>query len=307
MKKNHSNHRWIILISISICFLACRQNHPAIVFQSDFGVKDGAVSAMKGVCLEVSPDLRLFDLTHEIPAYNVWEGAYRLEQTAPYWPKGTVFVSVVDPGVGTSRRSVVMKSKSGHYFVTPDNGTLTLIAESLGIESVRRINEELNRRENSLASYTFHGRDVYAYTAARLASGTITYEQVGDLLADSVVRLPYQRPILKSDSILGNVPILDVQYGNVWTNIGDSLFRKLNIKAGDFLQVSISNRDSLIFEGMVPFVSTFGDVPDKNPLAYLNSLMNVSLALNMGSFADSFHVQSGPEWNIRIKKGALGN
>src|SRR6267142_5480736 len=142
-----------------------------VVFQSDFGLKDGAVSAMKGVANGVSTDLKLYDLTHEIPAYNIWEAAYRLEQTVPYWPTGTVFVSVVDPGVGTSRKSVVLRTKTGQYIVTPDNGTLTLIAESLGIAEVREIDEAVNRRQDSKNSYTFHGRDVYAYTGARLAAG----------------------------------------------------------------------------------------------------------------------------------------
>src|SRR5690349_9631009 len=114
----------IILISI---VTACQHKKGIVVFQSDFGLKDGAVSAMKGVSMEVDPNLKLYDLTHEIPAYNIWEAAYRLQQTAPFWPAGTVFVSVVDPGVGTSRKSVVLKTKTGHYFVTPDNGTLTLI------------------------------------------------------------------------------------------------------------------------------------------------------------------------------------
>src|ERR1700739_1647793 len=149
--------------------LAAAQNK-MIVYQSDFGLKDGAVSEMKGVAMAVSPDLKLFDLTHEIPAYNIWEAAYRLEQTVRYWPAGTVFVSVVDPGVGTSRKSVVMKTKSGHFIVTPDNGTLTLIAESLGVAEVREIDENVNRRKDSQKSNTFHGRDVYSYTAARLAS-----------------------------------------------------------------------------------------------------------------------------------------
>src|ERR1700709_301258 len=158
-----------------------------VVFQSDFGLKDGAVSAMKGVANGVSTDLKLYDLTHEIPAYNVWEAAYRLEQTVRYWPAGTVFVSVVDPGVGTQRRSVVLKTKSGHFIVTPDNGTLTLVSQSLGIDSLREIDESINRRKGSEKSYTFHGRDVYAYNAARLASGTITFEQVGKILPDSVV------------------------------------------------------------------------------------------------------------------------
>src|SRR5690348_9469059 len=111
------------------------QSPKIVVFQSDFGVKDGAVSAMKGVAMGVSGDLKLFDLTHEIPAYNIWEGSYRLMQTVPYWPAGTVFVSVVDPGVGTTRKSVVAKLKSGQYIVTPDNGTLTLLAETIGIET----------------------------------------------------------------------------------------------------------------------------------------------------------------------------
>ena len=147
-----------------------------VVFQSDFGLKDGAVSAMKGVAMGVSPALKLFDLTHDIPAYNIWEAAYRLHQTVPYYPKGTVFVSVCDPGVGTERHSVVLLTKTGHYIVTPDNGTLTLVAEHLGIGQVRQIDEAINRLLNSNQSYTFHGRDVSAYTAARLASHTIRFE-----------------------------------------------------------------------------------------------------------------------------------
>src|SRR5882672_3631451 len=160
----------------------CAAQKRIVVFQSDFGLKDGAVSEMKGVAMGVSTDLKLFDLTHEIPAYNIWEAAYRLEQAVRYWPAGTVFVSVVDPGVGTSRKSVVLKTNSGHFIVTPDNGTLTLVAKSLGIAEIREIDEAVNRRKDSQKSYTFHGRDVYAYTAARLAAGTISYEQVGPLL-----------------------------------------------------------------------------------------------------------------------------
>jgi S-adenosylmethionine hydrolase len=230
-----------------------------------------------------------------------------LQQTATYWPKGTVFVSVVDPGVGTERKSVVLKSKSGHYFVGPDNGTLTLIAESLGIESVRQIDEELNRRKNSSASYTFHGRDVYAYTAARLASGIIDFEKVGALLPDSVVRLNYQRPLVQGNSILGNIPVLDIQYGNVWTNIGDTLLNKLEVQHGDTLQVTIRRLDSLVYTGTIPFVSTFGAVAEGKPLSYLNSLMNVSFAINMKSFADSFRVESGAEWNVMLKRNRMGN
>src|SRR5687767_13086365 len=123
--------RIFILLLIALA-AGCNNKKPAVVFITDFGLKDGAVSAMKGVAVSVDPDLRLFDVTHEIPPYNMWEADYRLEQTARYWPEGTIFASVVDPGVGTARKSVVMLSRSGHYFVTPDNGTLTLVSRSLG-------------------------------------------------------------------------------------------------------------------------------------------------------------------------------
>jgi len=289
----------IILISI---VTACQHKKGIVVFQSDFGLKDGAVSAMKGVSMEVDPNLKLYDLTHDIPAYNVWEAAYRLQQTAPFWPAGTVFVSVVDPGVGTARKSVVLKTKTGHYFVTPDNGTLTLISQSLGIESVREINEELNRRKNSGASYTFHGRDVYAYTGARLAAGVISFEQVGRELPPAVVTIPYQKAVYQGDSIVGNIPILDVQYGNVWTNINDSIFNMLHVEPKVKVEVKIKRNDSLVFDRDIEFVHTFGEVPEGKPLAYLNSLMNFSLAINMGNFADSFRINSGAEWNIVVKK-----
>ncbi|MFZ9242978.1 MAG: SAM hydrolase/SAM-dependent halogenase family protein, partial [Sediminibacterium sp.] len=138
----------IVLVSFMISLNGIAQNG-IVVFQTDFGTKDGAVSAMKGVASSIDPTLKLYDLTHDIPAYNIWEAAYRLDQTVPYWPAGTVFVSVVDPGVGTNRKSVVVKTKTGHYIVSPDNGTFTLIANSLGIDSIREIDEVVNRRKNS--------------------------------------------------------------------------------------------------------------------------------------------------------------
>src|ERR1700754_1770163 len=190
-----------------------RAQNKIVVYQSDFGVKDGAVSEMKGVAMGVSTVLKLFDLTHEMPAYDIWAAPYRLQQTVPYWPAGTVFVSVVDPGVGTERKSVVLKTKTGQFIVTPDNGTLTLIAESLGIAEIREIDESVNRRVDSKKSYTFHGRDVYSYTAARLAAGVISFEQVGPLLAkQEVVRIAYQKAELKGATIVGTIPVLDVQY-----------------------------------------------------------------------------------------------
>ncbi len=289
----------IILILFTNC---CRKEQSALVLQTDFGVKDGAVAAMKGVAIGVSPDLHIFDLTHEIPPYNIWEAAYRLHQTAKYWPAGTVFVSVVDPGVGTERKSVVMKTQSGHYFFSPDNGTLTLVAEELGIAAVREIDEAVNRRANSELNYTFHGRDVYAFTGARLAAGVITFEQVGSELPAEVVSIPYQKPRFENGVVYGTIPVLDPQYGNIWTNIDREVFNQLGVQKREEVLVKITHGEQAVFEGKMPLVNTFGDVLEGKTLLYLNSLNTVSFAINMGSFAEVYGIESGPEWGVEIGK-----
>jgi S-adenosylmethionine hydrolase len=298
--------RFTLLFTVVILqFGIVRAQNRMIVYQSDFGLKDGAVSEMKGVAMGVSPDLKLFDLTHEIPAYNIWEAAYRLQQTAPYWPSGTVFVSVVDPGVGTARRSVVLKTKTGQYIVTPDNGTLTLVAESLGIDSIREIDETVNRRPESRNSFTFHGRDVYSYTAARLAAGVIRFDEVGPLPAkQEVVTIPYQRAVMSGGVIRGTIPVLDVQYGNVWTNIPAELFQQLGLSFGAMLAVKIMHGSRVVYQGEMPYSATFGSVEVGKPLAYLNSLLQLSFALNQGSFAAKNNIGSGGDWSVEVGRPA---
>jgi len=289
----------ILLLVTAIAAIA---QNGIVVFQTDFGTKDGAVSAMKGVASNVDASLKLYDLTHDIPAYNIWEAAYRLDQTVIYWPAGTVFVSVVDPGVGTTRKSVVVKTKSGHYIVTPDNGTLTLIAQSLGIDSIREIDEVNNRRKNSGASYTFHGRDVYAYTAARLAAKKISFEQVGPIVNTPVVSIAFQKASLQDNQLKGTIAILDIQYGNIWTNIHQDYwktFQKIAHKKNELI-VEIYHQQKQVYKGNMPFENTFGAVAVGKPLAYLNSLMNLSIALNQGSFAQQFKVQAGNDWTMTL-------
>ncbi|MBC7866434.1 MAG: S-adenosyl-l-methionine hydroxide adenosyltransferase family protein [Gloeobacteraceae cyanobacterium ES-bin-316] len=273
-----------------------------LVLQTDFGLKDGAVSAMKGVVMGVDKKLRLFDLTHEIPAFNIWEASLRLEQAAIYWPKGTVFVSVVDPGVGSKRKSVVLQTKNGYFFVSPDNGTLTIIAEQMGIKELREIDEKTNRLPGSAQSYTFHGRDVFAYTAARLASGKISFREVGRLLPPEVVKINYQKPILEIGIIKGAITILDIQYGNAWSNIDAKLMSEAGVKIDDSLQVKIYHDNKLIYGGRMLFVNTFSGVPGNEPLGYLNSLLHFSIAINMGNFAEKHKIGSGPQWTVEIKK-----
>lgn len=274
----------------------------ALVIQTDFGTKDGAVAAMKGIAFGVDPKLPIFDLSQENTPYDIWEGAYRLKQTAEFWPAGTVFVSVIDPGVGTERASVVLQTKTGHYFVGPDNGTWTLIAEEMGIAAVRRIDEKVNRRAGSEKSYTFHGRDIYAFVGARLASGKISYEGVGPLLEPKVISLPYEKPSRKGGVLRGTIPLIDFHYGNVWTNIPDVLFNELKPQFGDKFTVTISHDGRQVYRGVIPYVRTFGDVKEGEPLLYLNSLLNVAFALNRGSFSEKHGLASGGDWIAQVEK-----
>jgi len=299
--KNH-NIIQSFIISISMFLASPVSASDPLVLQSDFGVKDIAVASMKGVAVTVSRDLDIYDLTHEVPTFNIWEASLRLEQAAEYWPKGTVFVSVVDPGVGTARKSVVLKTKAGQYFVSPDNGSLTAVAERFGIEGVREIDEAVNRLADSEKSYTFHGRDVYAYTGARLAAGVITFEQVGQKLPNAVMMIPYQQPNYTAGRIVGNVEILDPQYGNIWTNIDRETFRKLGLSSGDRVSVVISNKSETVYDGTMPYFESFGRVAVGDPLLYLNSINDVALAINQGNFSSTFQVLSGPDWNIEITK-----
>lgn len=289
------------LLFAALLAVTARAQH-ALVLQSDFGTKDGAVAAMRGIAFGVSPGLAILDLSHENTPYDIWEAAYRLKQTAEFWPAGTVFVSVVDPGVGTERASIVLQTRSGHYFVGPDNGTWTLVAEELGVAAVRRIDEKVNRRPGSDKSYTFHGRDIYAFVGARLASGTITYEQVGPLLAPEVVSLPYERASVTGGALKGTIPQIDFHYGNVWTNIPDGFFHELKPAYGDRFTVVIFHDGKEVYRGVIPYVRTFGDVKQGEPLLYLNSLLNVSFALNRGSFSAKHGLSSGGGWTVRIER-----
>ncbi len=274
-----------------------------LVLQSDFGMADGAVSAMYGVAYGVDPDIRISDLTHEIPQYDIWEASYRLIQTVNYWPEGSVFVSVVDPGVGSTRRSIVVRMKSGQYIVTPDNGTLTHVKRMAGIVEAREIDETVNRLPNSGESYTFHGRDIYAYTGARLASGLITFEQVGPAVdPESVNELPIVEPVYDGEKVSGTIDVLDVRFGSLWTNISRELFKKLGVKHGGRVEISIENETRTLYKNILVYAKSFADVYVGEPLVYVNSLDCMAVAINQGSFARAYNIGTGTGWKIIIRK-----
>ena len=274
-----------------------------LILQSDFGTADGAVSAMYGVAYGVDEGLLISDLTHKIPQYDIWEASYRLIQTVSYWPKGSVFVSVVDPGGGSTRRSIVVKTKGGQYIVSPDNGTLTHIKRITGLEAARVIDESVNRLPDSGESYTFHGRDIYAYTGARLASGVISFEEVGPKVdTDSVIELPVVEATYDGEKVRGTIDVLDVRFGSLWTNISRELFLKLGVKHGSRVEISIENETRTLYKNILVYAKSFADVYVGEPLVYVNSLDCMAVAINQGSFARAYNIGTGTKWRITIRK-----
>ena len=289
----------MLLVAAPGLFAANTGGAGIVVLQTDFGLKDQAVAAMRGVIRTVDRELIVDDLTHEIPAYNVWEAAYRLNAVVDYWPKETVFVSVVDPGVGTSRKSVVARLKNGLTIVTPDNGTLTLVAERVGVAAVREIDERTHRLPGSEGSYTFHGRDVYAYVAALLASGQLKFDDVGPLQTN-IVKIEYEKAGVANGRIFGGIPVLDPQYGNIWTNIPAAMLESLNVHVGDRVNMTITEGGVARVTLPLAYVHTFGDVPVGEPLLYANSVGMLAVAINQKNFAEIHGVASGPVWKIEF-------
>lgn len=274
-----------------------------LVLQTDFGLGDGAVSAMHGVAHMVSREIVVKDLTHDIPPYDIWSASYRLLQTVPYWSEGTVFVSVVDPGVGTDRRSVAVKTSSGHYIITPDNGTLTHLHKNLGIVEVRQIDEVKSRLPHSEDSHTFHGRDVYAYNGARLASGEVTFEELGAVVdLESIVQLEMVLVEVDENLVKGGIDILDIRFGSLWTNIPLEVVKEAGLQPNDTIQLTIYHKDMKVYQNTLIFVRSFAEVRIGQPLVYVNSLLNIGVAINQASFSQVYNIGTGKEWAIHLKK-----
>ena len=278
---------------------------PILVYQTDFTYKEGAVCAMYGVVKSVDRELEIIDGTHEIPNYDTWSASYRLHQSMSFWPEGTIFVSVVDPGVGTSRRACVAKTGDGYFVVTPDNGSLTHLMHWVGISEVREIDESVNRLrgKNTEEVSVFHGRDLFSYCAAKLASGKITYEEVGPQYpVDEIVLHAIQQPVIKEGEAHGIFEINDPNFGNLWTNFPLKLFLEAGFNYGDHLQLTVRNEGEIVFSQKVLFHQSFGFANKGDVILYNNELMRVAVAVNQGSFSETYHLGFGPDWQVDISR-----
>lgn len=271
---------------------------------TDFGTDNLGTAAMRGVCASVCEDLKLADLTNNIEPFNVWQASDALLYAEPFWPKGTVFVSVVDPGVGTSRRACVAKLKDGNFVVTPDNGTLTHMAAFVGIEEVRQIDETTNRLQTALQTSIFHGRDLFAYCGARLAANVITYEQVGPgYPVSEIVKCP--KPVRASwdgDTAYGDVTTVSVPFGNVFTNILVDDLVAHGYQINHKYHLIIQNEEETLFDGPIDYVKSFGFTKEGTPLIVNGSTLCLSIAVNRGSFLKEYGLDPRKDWKVILSK-----
>lgn len=280
------------------------QNKAAVVMQTDFG-KGIAVCTMQGVCTMVDKELRVFDCSHDINNFDTYQASISLDYIVDFWPTGTVFISVVDPGVGTSRRASVAKLKNGSYVVTPDNGSLTHLKERIGIEEIRMIDEKVNRLKSTEKCNIFHGRDLFAYCGARLASGIITFEEVGpaydvnEIVTHELV--PYK---VEESVITGMIANADYHFGLICSNIPAEVFETENIRYGDYIHVTIQKKgqDAPAFEGEVPFCQSFGFVKEGEPLLMISESLHIQAALNCANMAEKYDLHAGSDWTMKIEK-----
>jgi len=284
---SRSGSRILAIVILLFIFrgLAAAADRPTVVFMTDFGVVDDSVAICKGVMLSIAPDLRIVDLTHQVTPYSILDGARFLFGATPYYPAGTVFVVVVDPGVGSSRKAVVVKSKRGQFFVLPDNGLMTLVQDRDGLEGAREITNT-DWMIGSKLSSTFHGRDIFSPAGAHLARGE-DWTQIGpEVPIEKLVRLDLVAAKLNEGGLHGEVLATDGPFGNLVTNVSGEDFLKLGYRHGDNVHVTLG---STALE--VPFVRTFSDVPLKKPLLYIDSRGRVGLAVNQGNFAAVYKIK----------------
>ena len=250
---------------------------PIIVFMTDFGAANDAAAICRAVMVGIAPDARIMDITHQVTPFSIEEGSRMLAGVTPYYPTGTVFVVVIDPGVGTSRKAVVVKSKKGQFFVLPDNGLISPVLERDGLDSAREITNT-NWMIGDTISSTFHGRDIFSPVGAHLAAGW-DYTMVGPEVLQ-VVRLTPKVSVATDQGIEGEIIALDDPYGSLITDIPKDEFKTLGYYLGDRITVQLNKKPFT-----APYVKTFMDVPVGAPLLYVDSRGRIGLALNQRNFS----------------------
>ena len=275
---------------------------PAIVMQSDFGIDSGLVACMHGICKMIDPQLETYDITHQIPAFQIREASYCLQYTVPCWPSGTVFVSVVDPGGGTSRRASVAKLKNGSYVVTPDNGTLTFLHDMIGVEKIREIDEKTNRYQKTKNVSVFHGRDLFAYCAAKLAAGKITYEEVGpEYPVEEIILHELHHAEVTTGDVKAMIQGYD-PFGSAEVSVRNEEFVQAGFQLGERLRVSVSDAKRVILDKEILYERSFGYVPKGEDVLFQDLASFVTIASNEANFKKKYGLCEEQQYKVRIRR-----
>jgi S-adenosylmethionine hydrolase len=293
MARRHRVFYALVLVTVVIWLAACARpetpassanaasqpfaSRPVIVFMTDFGTANDAVAICRAVMIGIAPDARIMDITHQVTPFSIEEGARFLAGVTPYYPEGTVFVGVVDPGVGTNRKAVVVKSKKGQYFVVPDNGLVSPVLDRDGLDSAREITNTSWMIGDAISS-TFHGRDIFSPVGAHLAAGW-DYTLVGPEV-QQLVRLTPKTATITDKGIEGDIIGIDDPFGSLITDIAGDEFKKLGYVLGDHVTVQLNKKPFT-----VPYMKTFMDVPVGDPLLYVDSRGRIAVALNERNFS----------------------
>lgn len=260
---------------------------PIITLTTDFGTQDHYVSAMKAVILGIAPGVRMVDISHQIPPQDVMAAAWVVKNAAMLFPPETVHMVVVDPGVGSRRNPIAIRIQD-QFFVGPDNGIFSLIAEEYGYDAVRLSNKAYWR---DAPSATFHGRDIFAPVAAHLAGGA-DFGALGEPVHE-LVTYRWAVPISDKDGIQGWIVHID-RFGNLISNIPSSLIER-SVGSSKF-RIYVGN---MILEEMVP---TYSSVPDGEPAACIGSSGTLEIAINKGNAREMLGVEKGAQISIIIQK-----
>jgi S-adenosylmethionine hydrolase len=267
-----------------------------IGFMTDFDVKDDAVGICKAVMFGIAPDARIIDITHQVSPFDIAQAGRFLAGSAPYFPHDAVFVAVIDPTVGSTRKAIIVKSKLGQYFVLPDNGMITQTADRDGLVGAREITNPAWMIGAKLSS-TFHGRDIFSPAGAHLARGDDWTAAGPALDVSKLVRLENNNAMINANGLHGQVIGTDGPFGNLVTNVPAETFTKLGYKLGDHVPVTIAG-----IRYVLPFVKTFSDVPVGDGLLYIDSRGRLSLGIDQGNFAEVRHVAPPVPLEIPAKR-----
>jgi S-adenosylmethionine hydrolase len=250
---------------------------------TDFGTANDAVAICRAVIIGIAPDVRIMDITHQVTPFQIEEASRFLYGVTPYYPPGTVFLVVVDPGVGTSRKAVIVKSKKGQFFVVPDNGLVSAVIERDGLEGAREITNQHWMIQAAISS-TFHGRDIFSPAAAHLAEGwdyTIAGPEVAQL-----VQLTAKTAKVDAKGITGEIIGLDDPYGSLITDVAKEDLESLGYSLDDKVTVQINKKPVTL-----PYVKAFMNVPVGASLLYIDSRGRVAIAVNQGNYSKKFSIE----------------